>query len=338
MNVAWSTALASLLNGGCLLVGGDVVAEHDRHPVEARDDDTTRTFKLLGKNAIWRPVGRISMPWRTFHTQGLARVGSNFFVSSVEVLEPRVPNGVASHALYDFSLDRSAGAGRAWLFEFDATGTLLGQVELTVGDVYHPGGIDFDGRHLWVPVSEYRPNSRSNIYRVDPESLAAELVFSEADAIGGITRNRHAGTLHGVSWGSRRLYTWRLRGDDGSGPLRVAHPTWAPNPQSYLDYQDCHYQGVEYTLCGGAASYATPYGPIAFGGLDLVDLRSHRMVHQVPVNLFTDEGVGPNPELSLMHNAFWVEPHGEALRVYTMNESDDQADLVMHDVTPWMLR
>lgn len=91
-------------------------------------------------------------------------------------------------------------------------------------------------------------------------------------------------------------------------------------------------------LCGGVARYATPYGPIAFGGLDLVDLRSHRMLHQVPVNLFTDEGAGPNPELSLMHNAFWVEPRGEGLRVYTMNESNGQADLVVHDVTPWMLR
>jgi hypothetical protein len=338
MNIACCATLASLLCGGCLLVGGDAAAERERRRAEARDDDTTRTFKLLGRDAIWRPAGRVSMSWRTFHTQGLAKVGSTFFVSSVEVLEPRVPSGASSDALYDFSLDRSAGAGRGWLSKFDATGTLLGQVELTAGDIYHPGGIDFDGRFLWVPVSEYRPNSRSNIYRVDPESLAAELVFSEADAIGGIVRNRRVGTLHGLSWGSRRLYTWRLHGDDGLGSLRVAHPTWAPNPQFYLDYQDCHYQGVEYMLCGGVARYATPYGPLAFGGLDLVDLRSHRMVHQVPVPLFTDEGAGPNPELSLMHNAFWVEPHGEVLRVYTMNESNDQADLVVHDVTPWMLR
>ena len=32
--------------------------------------------------------------------------------------------------------------------------------------MYHPGGIDYDGRHIWVPVAEYRPNSRSIIYRV----------------------------------------------------------------------------------------------------------------------------------------------------------------------------
>jgi len=25
--------------------------------------------------------------------------------------------------------------------------------------VYHPGGIDFDGVNIWVPVAEYRPDS-----------------------------------------------------------------------------------------------------------------------------------------------------------------------------------
>ena len=35
--------------------------------------------------------------------------------------------------------------------------------------MYHPGGIDYDGRHIWVSVAEYRPNSRSIVYRIDPE-------------------------------------------------------------------------------------------------------------------------------------------------------------------------
>ena len=34
--------------------------------------------------------------------------------------------------------------------------------DLTLGEgaIYHPGGIDYDGTHIWVPVAEYRPNSR----------------------------------------------------------------------------------------------------------------------------------------------------------------------------------
>jgi hypothetical protein len=333
-------ALAVFLGGTLVSLGGDASADapEGARLRRSRDDDTTRLFKLLGKNAIWQHVQTLSIPWETFHTQGLVKVGDVFFVSAVEVLEPRISNGTVTDTLYDFSIDRSPGAGRGWLFKFDSSGALLGKLELTAGDVYHPGGIDFDGRDIWVPVCEYRPNSRSNIYRVDPDTLEAELVFSEADAIGGIVRNRHGGTLHGVSWGSRRLWTWGL--EAGHGPRAITPGRWEPNPQFYVDYQDCHSRGIEYMLCGGVASYATPRGSIAFGGLDLVDLRNSRLEHQIPVNAFIDEGSGPNPTLSLAHNAFWVEPteNGDSLRFYFMTESDNQADLLVYEATPWINR
>ena len=47
--------------------------------------------------------------------------------------------------------------------------------------MYHPGGIDYDGDDIWVPVAEYRPNSRSIVYRVDPETMKATEVFRFAD-------------------------------------------------------------------------------------------------------------------------------------------------------------
>ena len=258
-------------------------------------------------------------------------------MSSVEVISSTVRNNVVTDALYDFSIDRSPGAGRGWLFKFNAAGQLLGQIELTDGTKYHPGGMDYDGRFIWVPVGEYRPNSQSNIYRVDPETLAAELVFSENDHIGGVVHNVHRGTLHGVSWGSRRMYTWRLTGKPDTP--KVVSAQWTPNAQFYIDYQDCHYQGVELMLCGGVTGYSTPYGSLAFGGLDLVDLRRARPEHQVPVNLFIDEGTGPNPGLALTHNAFWVEPLGQkSLRAYFMTETDNQADLLVYNATPWVNR
>lgn len=303
----------------------------------SRDNRTTALFRLMGKDTVWNQVGSISMDWQTFHTQGLVKVGDCFFVSAVEVLESTIRNGTVTDALYNFSTDRSEGAGRAWLFKFDVSGQLLGKIELTDGARYHPGGIDYDGADIWVPVSEYRPNSRSNIYRVDPDTLSAELVFSEADHIGGIVHNVHRGTLHGVSWGSRRLYTWKIS-NRKRGP-KVSSPSWTPNSQSYIDYQDCHYQAVEYMLCGGVGSYPTPRGSIAFGGLDLVDLRTARPEHQIPVNLFIDEGAGSNPLLSLSHNAFWLEPRRNgSMRAYFMTESDNQADLIVYDATPWVNR
>ncbi len=182
-------------------------AEHERRDTSrdrwwsSRDNATTRLFRLMGKNTIWTHVSTVDMPWQTFHTQGLVKIGETFYVSAVEVIESTVRNGTVTDALYDFSIDRSAGAGRGWLFKFDAAGRLLGQIELTDGTKYHPGGIDYDGEHIWVAVAEYRPNSKSNIYRVHPETLAFELVFAENDHIGGIVHNVHRGTpLHGVSW------------------------------------------------------------------------------------------------------------------------------------------
>ncbi|HTE53679.1 MAG TPA: DUF6454 family protein [Kofleriaceae bacterium] len=306
-----------------------------------RDDDTTDLFRLLGRNAIWTQLSAVEMQgWTTFHTQGLVKIGDAFFVSSVEVLEPTVPNGTQTDALYDFSIDRSVGVGRGWLSKFSADGHLLGQVELTHGSIYHPGGIDFDGESLWVPVAEYRPNSHSEIYRVDPDTLEAELAFRVDDHIGGIVHNRHGGTLNGVSWGSRRLYTFEPHGrGHGHGEPRDPESSWTPNGDSTIDYQDCHYHGVEYMLCGGVASYATPSGPIAFGGLDLVDLRSARAIQQVPVNQFIDEGSGPNPGLALAHNAFWAEPLDDrSLRIYFMTETDNQAALLVYRATPWVNR
>ena len=90
-------------------------------------------------------------------------------------------------------------------------------------------------------------------------------------------------------------------------------------------------------LCGGLSSYATPVGNIAFGGLELIDLWRDRPVHQIPVNVFVDEGAGPNPGLALTHNPFWAEPNGEGgLRFYFMPESDNQAELLIYDATPWI--
>jgi hypothetical protein len=300
-----------------------------------RDDATSRVFKLLGKNAIWTKVDQIAVDFPTFHTQGLVKIGDTLFVSAVEVLESTTRDQqVSTDATYDFSLDRTQGAGRGWLFKFDLTGKLLAKVELTSGAIYHPGGIDYDGTSLWVPVAEYRPNSHSTIYKVDPTTLAAAAVFDQDDHIGGVVHDARRGTLHGVSWGSRRLYTWQLTDD------KPTATRWTPNPSAIIDYQDCHFHGRGYMLCGGVSSYNTPSGTsIAFGGLDLVDLWQNRPTHQIPVNQFIDEGAGPNPGLALTHNAFWAEPNGDdKLRFYFMTESDNQADLLIYDATPWLYR
>jgi hypothetical protein len=98
------------------------------------------------------------------------------------------------------------------LFKLDMKGNLITDLTLGEGSIYHPGGIDYDGKSIWVPAAEYRPNSRAIIYRVDPVAMKATEVFRYGDHIGGLVHNTENKTLHGVSWGSRRFYTWTLDG------------------------------------------------------------------------------------------------------------------------------
>ena len=59
-------------------------------PRSPRDNATTKLFRLMGKNTIWRHLDTIEMDWQTFHTQGLVKIGQTFYVSAVEVVESTV--------------------------------------------------------------------------------------------------------------------------------------------------------------------------------------------------------------------------------------------------------
>lgn len=280
----------------------------------------------LTRGSAWRPVAALPLNFPTHHPQGMVRVGERLFVSSVEIIEPtqRYP------APRD-GMDRSAGRGRGHLFEIDLEGNLKRQVTLGEGDVYHPGGIDFDGSSIWVPVAEYRPNSRAIVYRVDPASLAVSEVLRAADHIGGVVRDTETNTLHGVSWGSRRFYRWTLDAQQratnaGEPPERLR----TLNPAHYIDYQDCHYVGARRMLCGGLVEYRrAPDAPVfALGGVELVDLVAGRPLFQVPVPLWTARGN------AMARNPFWAEPQGAGLRFYFIPEDDADSRLYVYDVTP----
>jgi hypothetical protein len=288
----------------------------------ARSVVADRVMRLT-RDAGWKPITRVPVDFVTHHPQGMVKIGSAFYVSAVEVT---VPTRRFAQAIDGY--DRDAGEGAGHLFKIDGAGRLL--ADLRIGDktVYHPGGIDYDGTSIWVPVAEYRPNSRSIIYRVNPATMKATEVFRFADHIGGIVHDTDDNTLHGVSWGSRRFYRWTL---DRNG--RPTNATIAPealrrmNASHYVDYQDCKYAGAHRMLCTGVSEYRqTPAArPFRLGGMDLVDLRDGRPLHQVPVPLWTDQG------LDMTHNPAWIEPAGEGLRAYFMPE-DDKSTIYVYEV------
>jgi Family of unknown function (DUF6454) len=281
-----------------------------------------RVVKLT-RDSRWTPVRSVALSFRTFHPQGMVRIGDTLFVSSVEV---RVPTKRGRQP--DARFDRDPGEGVGHLFKIDMSGRLLADVKLGEGAMYHPGGIDYDGTHIWVPVAEYRPDSRSIVYRVDPATMTASEVFRVSDHIGAVVHDTDDGTLRGVSWGSRRFYRWTLTPDgkasNADAPLEQLRTL---NPSHYVDYQDCQYVGRSRMLCTGVTAFRPTPGaaPFRLGGLDLIDLRDGRPVHQVPVQLWTAAG------LDMTHNPSWFEATATGLRAYFMPE-DDSSTLYVFEV------
>jgi Family of unknown function (DUF6454) len=299
MRPAFHSLIALIVIAG----GGQTAAPGSRSVLAER-------VTALTRNSVWKPVASVPVRFKTFHPQGMVKIGDTFFVSSVEVR------------------NRDTGDGTGHLFSIDNTGHLLADLKLGEGPIYHPGGIDYDGQSIWVPVGEYRPDSRSIVYRVDPKTMNANEVLRFADHIGAIVHNTDDDTLHGVSWGSRRFYRWTL-GRDGT----VTNGTTPPerlrtfNTSHYLDYQDCKYAGARRMLCTGVTEMRQPSATSAFrlGGIDLIDLRDGRPLHQVPVLLWTAAG------LDMTHNPVWLEPSAAGLRGYFMPE-DEKSTIYVYDV------
>lgn len=278
--------------------------------------------KQLTRASQWRPVATIPVKFNSQHPQGLVKIGDTFYVTSVEIRTPtkRFPQLVDGY-------DRDTGAGQGHLFKFDDKGNLLADLTLGEGSIYHPGGIDYDGRFIWVPVAEYRPNSRSIVYRVDPTTMKAQEVFRYPDHVGGIVHNTDDDTLHGVTWGSRRFYRWTLDGQGRVTNADVASESLRKmNRSHYIDYQDCKYLGRREMLCSGLNNYQTKKDAPRFslGGFEVVDLTTNQVTYQVPIELWTESG------LPMTQNPVWVEPTAGGLRAYFMPE-DEKSTVYVYD-------
>lgn len=271
---------------------------------EAAAGSIAAEFKHLTRQSAWRPAGEIPLRFRTYHPQGMTIVSDRFYLSSVEVV------------------NRAESLGAGHFFEVGFDGRLLRSITLGEGAMYHPGGMDYDGREIWVPVAEYRPNSRSIVYAVDPSTFGARKVFAFEDHLGAVVHDTVRRQLIGVNWGSRKFYRWPLvAGAAGWVPEHPETPVEMENPGHYVDYQDAQVLPLDgLVLFGGVGRFATPNGGGAFalGGLDLLDPVTMRTVRQVPVPLWV------SPSLSMTNNPFYVTALvGGGLRFYFLPEDDD---------------
>ncbi|MDQ2963056.1 MAG: DUF6454 family protein [Pseudomonadota bacterium] len=278
--------------------------------------------KKLTRAIKWTQVAAIPINFNTYHPQGLVKIGDTYFVSTVDIRKP-----TTRYAQLQDGYDRDTGEGVGHLIKFDAKGSLITDLTLGEGSVYHPGGIDYDGKSIWVPTAEYRPNSRAILYRVDPGTMKATEVLRYGDHIGGLVYNTESKTLHGVSWGSRRFYRWTFDGDGKvSNASTRPEDLRVPNRSNYIDYQDCKYLGRQEALCSGLNMYQPKKdGPrFALGGLEIVDLSANQAIYQVPVELWTESG------LPMTYNPFWIEPTSSGLRAYFMPE-DEKSTLYIYE-------
>jgi hypothetical protein len=241
----------------------------------------------------------------------MSRVGKELFVSSVEVN------------------DRERAQGKAHLFRMTLEGRLIGRLDLTDAERYHPGGIDYDGTRLWVPVAEYRPDSTSAVYVVDPRRMRSRVLFRFPDHLGAIVHDADHGTLIAMSWGSRKFYQWQtqLSGEE----IEVSDPekaTMTLNPAHYVDFQDAQWiPGTSRMLCGGLKRYPLPApqsGQFALSGLELFDTGFLSPVVQAAVPLWDAAG------RPMLQNPFHVELSQSGLRVYFM-PADNESTIYVYE-------
>lgn len=280
---------------------------------QTADPTIADLFSATSRSTTWNQTQKIHLNFQTFHPQGLAITPLRIFLSSVEILEPTVPFPNPRNGL-----DRSPGKGIGHVFVLDHAGKLEHDIRLHEGHKYHPGGIDFDGTNIWVPLAEYRPNSSASIYRIDASTLAVHKQFDANDHYGGIVLDRSRNQLVGNNWASRNFTAWDLEG-------RVQEQ-WA-NQNFFIDFQDCQYIDCGRAICSGVANL--PYDPSALailsgsaqrvvqkyelGGMSLIDLRSHAILHEVPVSMWSknDHAVTRNPVKFLVRDGalvMWAAP------------------------------
>ncbi|WP_394138820.1 DUF6454 family protein [Cytobacillus oceanisediminis] len=268
-------------------------------------------FQQLTRSNVWEQTEKIDLQFNTFHPQGMTKVGDLYFMSSVEIIE--------KPAKYDQpkeGFDRTPGKGIGHLFVFNEEGKLLKDLKLGEGDMYHPGGIAYDGTSIWIPVAEYRPNSSSIIYKVNPGTMESQEVFRTNDHVGGILRDANEGKLKAVSWGSRTFYEFNDKG-------KILGKS--TNPSQFVDYQDCENAGKEKMICSGITELPQPGNSAAkyeLGGLALLDMKTMDMVYELPVSLFSPQGH------VVTRNPVYLENTKQGIKMYAIPDDDQSSMLV----------
>ena len=263
----------------------------------------------------WQLVESIDLKFDTYHPQGMLKVDDTFYITTVKVeRRPRYTRQGKRVSVMD------EGAGKGYLMQFDAGGNLLKCIELCEGAIFHPGGMDFDGRYIWVPITKYYPYSRSLIVRVDVRNHQVEKVCYVDDSIGAIIHDTDNNILVGANWDADEFLAWQL---DSALEVKDVELTAAErrhaNTAKHLAIQDSKYIGG-----GKMVGFGLKNGPKGrVGGFDVIDTRTFEKLRSADIELRT-------PRKSIVSgNPSTIEIVGDKMRLYFAPE-DNKTSLYIY--------
>jgi hypothetical protein len=258
------------------------------------DGAVAATVATITRNTTWQLVDELPLRFDVHHPQGMARIGSTWWISTVDV-----------------------DARRGLVMAVDDRGRVVEEVPIGDSWRYHPGGMDFDGTDFWIPCAEYRPDSTSTVYRMQPGD-SPQRAFDVDDHIGALARCGPDGDVVGWSWGSRRFYRWSVQGQ-----LMAARV----NPGFFVDHQDCQWLDSGHLLCAGVAEVGLASGPGWLGGLGLLDVDDLVMQREVPFPIYSSA-----TGRVVTHNPIWAEVRDDQLIVHLL--PDDGISTILSYATP----
>ncbi|MDR6806810.1 hypothetical protein J2Y45_004002 [Dyadobacter sp. BE34] len=292
--------LAVLLAAVSALVAQKTAAQNDHGEIARKLPGYTseKQFTLIDS---------IVLPFQTFHTQGLTKVGGYYFLTAVDV--KRWPEKYASPV---DGFDRDTGEGIGRVFKFDESGKLVGQITIGEKSVYHPGGIDFDGKYIWIPVCEYRPHGNSTVYRMDPQTMGVEKMWDVRDALGAVVCVGNEEVI-GMNWDAEQFYKWARKADTHHGWELISKES---NPMLTFKIQDAKYMGDTMMLCSGLNRWKHGDQSFALGGIQLMRTDGYQTLYQLPLTIKTPRGA------SICNNPFFPEIKNGKLRLSFAPDDD----------------
>jgi hypothetical protein len=267
--------------------------------------------KLLSTtdSSEWELVDSLELKLETDHPQGLLRIGDRWFLSSVRFQKT------------DAGKPDPSTVGQGFLIELERDGEALkevGRLELCDGLVYHPGGMASEGTVIYVPVSEYRPDSSCHIYKVDVEKfevLGEPVQFP--DHLGALAIDPERQRIFGMSWAARKIYIW-----DYEWNLLYMNL----NPIENVAYQDMDFVGGNTLACGGVWTFDLGGQQVEIGGLDLIDATTWLPHHRIMVTTRTHTG------RLLVNNAFSHKLNYPDLFLIFVPDDDEHSQVQVYRV------